>query len=115
MFVQRLKDFDSYTPEGEPVLDTFGEAHQKWHLWRRRYEVFLRYGLTLLSRSPTIILIDMLTFHSTVETLPTASYPSRPKINQSPYRRKPPFHNLQASTKGFLHGLLNSEMRAGRK
>ncbi|KAI0818518.1 Scramblase-domain-containing protein [Irpex lacteus] len=42
MFVQRLKDFDSYTPEGEPVLDTFGEAHQKWHLWRRRYEVFLR-------------------------------------------------------------------------
>ncbi|KAI0093558.1 Scramblase-domain-containing protein [Irpex rosettiformis] len=42
LFVQRLKDFDSYTPEGEPVLDTLGEAHQKWHLWRRRYELFLR-------------------------------------------------------------------------
>ncbi|TFY59469.1 hypothetical protein EVJ58_g5764 [Rhodofomes roseus] len=26
MFVQRLKDYNTYTPEGEPVLDTFGEV-----------------------------------------------------------------------------------------
>lgn len=42
MFVQRLKDYSSYTPEGEPVLDTFAEVQQRWHLWRRRYDVFLR-------------------------------------------------------------------------
>ncbi|KAI0687124.1 Scramblase-domain-containing protein [Cytidiella melzeri] len=42
LFVQRLKDYNEYTPEGDPVLDTFGEAHQKWHLWRRRYQLFLK-------------------------------------------------------------------------
>jgi len=42
LFVQRLKDFNEYTPDGEPVLDTFGEAQQRWHLWRRRYDLFLR-------------------------------------------------------------------------
>ncbi|KAG2139334.1 Scramblase-domain-containing protein [Suillus clintonianus] len=42
MFVQRLKDLDEYTPEGEPVLDTFAEVQQEWHLWRRRYHLFLR-------------------------------------------------------------------------
>ncbi|KAH7889834.1 Scramblase-domain-containing protein [Phlebopus sp. FC_14] len=42
MFVQRLKDFHSYTPEGEPVLDTFAEVQQQWHLWRRRYDLFLK-------------------------------------------------------------------------
>ncbi|OJT14600.1 Phospholipid scramblase family protein [Trametes pubescens] len=42
MYVQRLKDFDAYTPEGEPVLDTFAEVQQRWHPWRRRYDLFLR-------------------------------------------------------------------------
>lgn len=42
MFVQRLKDFNEYTPEGEPVLDTFAEVQQRWHLWRRRYDLFFR-------------------------------------------------------------------------
>ncbi|KAI0831471.1 Scramblase-domain-containing protein [Trametes gibbosa] len=42
MYVQRLKDFNAYTPEGEPVLDTFAEVQQRWHLWRRRYDLFLR-------------------------------------------------------------------------
>ncbi|EMD38330.1 hypothetical protein CERSUDRAFT_113485 [Gelatoporia subvermispora B] len=44
MFVQRLKDYDDYTPEGEPILDTFAEVQQRWHLWRRRYDLFLREG-----------------------------------------------------------------------
>ncbi|TBU50939.1 Scramblase-domain-containing protein [Dichomitus squalens] len=42
MYVQRLKDYDQYTPEGEPVLDTFAEVQQRWHLWRRRYDLFIR-------------------------------------------------------------------------
>jgi hypothetical protein len=43
MYVERLKDFQTYTLEERPVLETIGEAHQKWHLWRRRYELFLKY------------------------------------------------------------------------
>ncbi|THV07931.1 Scramblase-domain-containing protein [Dendrothele bispora CBS 962.96] len=39
MYVQRLLDYDH---NGEPVLDTFGEVQQIWHLWRRRYDLFLR-------------------------------------------------------------------------
>lgn len=42
MYVQRLQDYDSYTPEGEPVLDTFAEVQQVWHPWRRRYDLFLQ-------------------------------------------------------------------------
>lgn len=42
MYVQRLKDFKEYTPEGDPVLDTFAEVQQRWHPWRRRYDLFLR-------------------------------------------------------------------------
>lgn len=42
MFVQRLKEHREYTPTGEPVLDTFAEVQQRWHLWRRRYDLFLR-------------------------------------------------------------------------
>ncbi|KZT68179.1 Scramblase-domain-containing protein [Daedalea quercina L-15889] len=42
MFAQRLKDYNTYTPEGEPVLDTFGEVQQLWHPWRRRYDLFLK-------------------------------------------------------------------------
>jgi hypothetical protein len=42
MYVQRLKDLSRYTQEGEPILDTLGEAQQVWHPWRRRYDLFLR-------------------------------------------------------------------------
>ena len=44
MYIQRLKDYDNYTPEGEPILDTFAEVQQRWHIWRRRYDLFLRHG-----------------------------------------------------------------------
>ncbi|KAI0065482.1 Scramblase-domain-containing protein [Artomyces pyxidatus] len=42
MYVQRLKDFHEYAPDGQPVLDTFAEGQQRWHLWRRRYDLFIR-------------------------------------------------------------------------
>ena len=42
MYVQKLLDNDAYTPDGEPVLDTFAEVQQRWHLWRRRYDLFIR-------------------------------------------------------------------------
>ncbi|KAF4604151.1 hypothetical protein EYR40_001334 [Pleurotus pulmonarius] len=42
MYVQRLKKFHEYTPDGEPILDTFAEVQQRWHPWRRRYDLFLR-------------------------------------------------------------------------
>jgi hypothetical protein len=45
MFVQRLEDLSDRTAaEGEPVLDTFAEVQQRWHLWRRRYNLFIRQG-----------------------------------------------------------------------
>ncbi|KAK7693671.1 hypothetical protein QCA50_003241 [Cerrena zonata] len=44
MYIQRLQDYETYTPEGEPVLDTFAEVQQRWHIWRRRYDLFLRHG-----------------------------------------------------------------------
>ncbi|THH29634.1 hypothetical protein EUX98_g4546 [Antrodiella citrinella] len=42
MYIQRLKDLNAYTPDGEPILDTFAEAQQIWHIWRRKYDLFLR-------------------------------------------------------------------------
>lgn len=42
MFVSTLKDLNEYTEDGQPVLDTFSEVQQRWHLWRRRYDLFLR-------------------------------------------------------------------------
>lgn len=42
MYVQRLQDYESYSSEGEPVLDTFAEVQQVWHPWRRRYDLFLQ-------------------------------------------------------------------------
>ncbi|CAL1704975.1 unnamed protein product [Somion occarium] len=42
MFVQRLQDYENYTSEGNPVLDTFAEVQQRWHFWRRKYDLFLR-------------------------------------------------------------------------
>ncbi|KAF9648072.1 Scramblase-domain-containing protein [Thelephora ganbajun] len=45
MFVQRLKDLSDRTPEkDEPVLDALAEVQQRWHLWRRRYDLFIRRG-----------------------------------------------------------------------
>jgi Scramblase len=45
MYVQKLKDWNEYSTTGELVLDTFAEAQQRWHLWRRRYDLFLRWGV----------------------------------------------------------------------
>lgn len=42
MLVSRLKDLHEYTVDKEPVLDSFAEVQQRWHLWRRRYDLFLR-------------------------------------------------------------------------
>ncbi|KJA18559.1 hypothetical protein HYPSUDRAFT_1099250 [Hypholoma sublateritium FD-334 SS-4] len=42
MFVQRLKDHSDSPHEADPVHETFGEVQQIWHLWRRRYDLFLR-------------------------------------------------------------------------
>ncbi|KAN0075268.1 Scramblase domain containing protein [Tylopilus felleus] len=41
MFVQSPRDYPAAS-EGQLVLDTFAEVHQEWHLWRRRYNLFLR-------------------------------------------------------------------------
>ncbi|TFK76585.1 Scramblase-domain-containing protein [Pluteus cervinus] len=42
MYVQRLSEQPVYTPGGELVLDTFAEVQQRWHFWRRRYDLFVR-------------------------------------------------------------------------
>jgi len=42
MFVQRPIDYLARTPEGQLVLGTFAEVQQEWHLWKRRYNLFLR-------------------------------------------------------------------------
>ncbi|KAG5645924.1 hypothetical protein DXG03_005071 [Asterophora parasitica] len=42
MYVQRLKEHSDYSPEDEPILDTFGEIQQIWHPWRRKYDIYLR-------------------------------------------------------------------------
>ncbi|KAI6167184.1 Scramblase-domain-containing protein [Pisolithus thermaeus] len=42
MFVQRFPAVDSSPPSGKSVLDTFAEVQQEWHLWRRRYNLFLK-------------------------------------------------------------------------
>lgn len=42
MYIQRLQDGYEYTPDGEPVLDTFAEVQQRWHFYRRRYDLFIR-------------------------------------------------------------------------
>lgn len=45
MFVQRTKHSSDPTfAEDEPILDTFSEVQQRWHLWRRRYDLFIRQG-----------------------------------------------------------------------
>lgn len=41
MYVQRMNT-DSTVHGEEPVMDTFAEVQQRWHPWRRRYDLFLR-------------------------------------------------------------------------
>ena len=43
MFVQRLKNCEEDTMRDDPLLETFSEVQQRWHLWRRRYDLFLEY------------------------------------------------------------------------
>lgn len=42
MLVQRFPALDYPPPSGQPVLDTFAEVQQEWHLWRRKYNLFLK-------------------------------------------------------------------------
>ncbi|KIO13185.1 hypothetical protein M404DRAFT_122509 [Pisolithus tinctorius Marx 270] len=42
MFIQRSPPSDLSPPSGQPVLDVFAEVQQEWHLWRRRYNLFLK-------------------------------------------------------------------------
>ena len=42
MFIQRLREGHGYTRDGEPVLDSFSEVQQRWHVYRRRYDLFIR-------------------------------------------------------------------------
>lgn len=42
MFVQRPLDSQSPGLHDKQVLDTFAEVQQEWHLWRRKYSLFLR-------------------------------------------------------------------------
>ncbi|KLO14175.1 Scramblase [Schizopora paradoxa] len=44
MYVQRMTDGNEPTSEGEPILETFAEVQQRWHLWRRRYDLFISDG-----------------------------------------------------------------------
>jgi len=66
MYVERLKDWHEYTPGGEPVLDTFAEAQQRWHLWRRRYDLFLRQDLSINTPTPQTSFTDRVTTGSTI-------------------------------------------------
>lgn len=40
MYAQRRMDEDNHG-----ALETFAEAQQRWHLWRRRYDLYMRYVL----------------------------------------------------------------------
>lgn len=55
MYVQRRKDLGEYSPDGEPVLDTFAEVQQVWHIIRRRYDLFIRFLSICLARLPNFI------------------------------------------------------------
>ena len=73
MYVERLKDWHEYTPRGEPVLDTFAEAQQRWHLWRRRYDLFLRQDLSVKAPTPQTSFADQVTTEHTSLTEHTLS------------------------------------------
>jgi hypothetical protein len=66
MYVERLKNWHEYTPNGEPVLDTFAEAQQRWHLWRRRYDLFLREDLSVNTPTPQTSFTDKVTMGHTL-------------------------------------------------
>ena len=44
MFVQRIRGSPDQTSGDDPILDTFAEVQQRWHLWRRRYDLFIQQG-----------------------------------------------------------------------
>ena len=78
MYVEGLKDWHEYTPSGQPVLDTFAEAQQRWHLWRRRYDLFLRQNLSVNTPTPQNSFADRVTMG---HTLPKAGeHPPEPQL-----------------------------------
>jgi hypothetical protein len=66
MYVESLKDWHEYTPSGQPVLDTFAEAQQRWHLWRRRYDLFLTQNLSVNTPTPQNSFADRVTMGRTL-------------------------------------------------
>ncbi|TCD66687.1 hypothetical protein EIP91_001041 [Steccherinum ochraceum] len=89
MYVQRLQDYNSYTPEGEPVMDTFAEAQQIWHPWRRKYDLFLK--------------------HKELQILSTTSDP-QPEPEPDPYI----FHQFARIDSGFLAWYFGLQDQAGQ-
>jgi hypothetical protein len=74
MFVQHLKDLHAHTASGVPIFDTFAEVQQRWHLWRRRYDLFLR--SSSLSAANAGLCVDVNKSRDTpVRILSTASEP----------------------------------------
>jgi len=44
MYVQHQNfdaEVDQLRRDNDPILETFGEARQRWHLWRRRYDLYI--------------------------------------------------------------------------
>lgn len=78
MYVERLKDWHEYTPSGEPVLDTFAEAQQRWHLWRRRYDLFLRQGLSVNAPTPQTSFTDRVPMEHTLSK--ASEHPPEPQL-----------------------------------
>ncbi|KAH9050742.1 Scramblase-domain-containing protein [Lactarius hengduanensis] len=78
MYVERLKDWHEYTPSGEPVLDTFAEAQQRWHLWRRRYDLFLRQDLSVNAPTPQTSFTDKVTVERTLSK--AGEHPPEPQL-----------------------------------
>jgi hypothetical protein len=95
MYVQRLKDWHDYTPTGEPVLDTFAEAQQRWHLWRRRYDLFLRWGV----RSPYSAPVEL---RLPIEPHRRPYY--RMPVNLSLNQNQITLRSLPRSMRAFGHG-----------
>ncbi|KIL69625.1 hypothetical protein M378DRAFT_190043 [Amanita muscaria Koide BX008] len=93
MYVQRLQDLKSYTGEGEPILDTFGEVQQIWHPWRRRYDVFLR-------EEPRRVL--SLAHETQPEPAPELTYTQLAKVDTWPLAWHFPLYDNSGSEIAFI-------------
>ena len=97
MYVQRLKDWHEYAPTGEPVLDTFAEAQQRWHLWRRRYDLFLQWGAFSPFSAPPEL-------RPPIELHRNLYYRKLANLSLSQNQNQIVFRSLPRSTRAFGHG-----------